>query len=65
MRDRQAVVRVHDVLTEWARLPAGPAKQDIRWMVEELRLSLFAQDVRTRYPVSEKRLYKAIDAAAA
>ena len=63
VRDRQQVVRVHEVLTEWARLPAGPAKQDIRWMVEELRLSLFAQDIRTRYPVSEKRLYKAIDAA--
>ena len=64
VRDRQAMARVHDVLTEWARLPAGTAKQDIRWMVEELRLSLFAQDVRTRYPVSEKRLYRAIDAAA-
>ena len=50
------------MLTEWARLPAGPAKQDIRWMVEELRLGLFAQDVKTRGPVSEKRLYKAIDA---
>ncbi len=62
VRDRTEMRRIHDVLTEWARLPAGPAKQDIRWMVEELRLGLFAQDVRTRGPVSEKRLYKAIDA---
>jgi len=61
VRDRNAMLRVHDVLTEWAALPAGPGKAEIRWMVEELRLSLFAQDVKTRYPVSEKRLYRAID----
>ena len=62
VRDRGAMLRVHDVLTEWARLPAGPGKQEIRWMVEELRLSLFAQDVKPRGPISEKRIYKAIDA---
>jgi ATP-dependent helicase HrpA len=27
-----------------------------RWMIEELRVSLFAQHIRTRMPVSEKRL---------
>ena len=32
---------------------------DFRWMLEELRVSLFAQTVGTRYPVSEKRLEKA------
>jgi len=62
VRDRGEMLRVHDVLTEWARLPAGPGKQEIRWQVEELRLSLFAQDVKARGPVSEKRLYRAIDA---
>ena len=61
VRDRGAMLRVHDVLTEWAALPAGPGKAEIRWMIEELRLSLFAPDIRTRYPVSEKRLYRAID----
>ena len=30
-----------------------------RWMLEELRVSLFAQALGTRYPVSEKRLAKA------
>lgn len=30
-----------------------------RWMLEELRVSLFAQALGTRYPVSEKRLEKA------
>jgi ATP-dependent helicase HrpA len=32
---------------------------DFRWMLEELRVSLFAQALGTRYPVSEKRLEKA------
>ena len=27
-----------------------------RWMVEEYRVSLFAQELRTPYPVSSKRL---------
>ncbi len=62
LRDRREMLRVHDVLTEWARLPAGPGKQDVRWRVEELRLSLFAPDVKARGPVSEQRVYKAIDA---
>ena len=30
-------------------------------MIEELRVSLFAQTIRTAYPVSEKRVLKAID----
>ena len=33
-----------------------------RWMVEELRVSLFAQSLGTAHPVSEKRIYKAMDA---
>ncbi len=32
--------------------------QTYRWMLEELRVSLFAQPLRTRMPVSEKRLQK-------
>lgn len=35
------------------------ALEDFRWMLEELRVSLFAQALGTRYPVSEKRLEKA------
>jgi ATP-dependent helicase HrpA len=30
-------------------------------MLEELRVSLFAQTLGTAYPVSEKRIYKAMD----
>lgn len=45
------------------QLPAGPLPpdvDDIGWMLEELRVSLFAQSLRTRYPVSEKRVLAAI-----
>ncbi|MBU3022696.1 ATP-dependent RNA helicase HrpA [Aestuariibacter sp. A3R04] len=33
----------------------------IRWMIEELRVSLFAQQLGTAYPVSAKRVLNAID----
>ena len=32
--------------------------QEYRWMLEELRVSFFAQELRTPYPVSTKRLDK-------
>jgi ATP-dependent helicase HrpA len=38
---------------------------DIGWMVEELRVSLFAQSLGTAHPVSEKRVRNAIAAVAA
>jgi ATP-dependent helicase HrpA len=34
----------------------GPELERLRWMIEEFRLSLFAQDLRTQGPVSAKRL---------
>ena len=37
---------------------------DIGWMVEELRVSLFAQSLGTAHPVSEKRVRTAIAAVA-
>jgi ATP-dependent helicase HrpA len=36
---------------------------EIRWMIEELRVSYFAHALGTAYPVSDKRIVKAIDAA--
>jgi ATP-dependent RNA helicase HrpA len=33
----------------------------VRWMVEELRVGLFAQHIGTPRPISEQRVYKAID----
>ena len=49
-----------------ARVPATGAPDDpvarVRWMLEELRVGLFAQGIGTPRPVSEQRVYKAIDA---
>ena len=38
---------------------------DIGWLLEELRVSLFAQPLRTKVPVSEKRVLNAIAQARA
>jgi len=38
---------------------ADPALEEFRWMIEELRVSLFAQELKTPYPISLKRLQKA------
>jgi ATP-dependent helicase HrpA len=32
--------------------------QEFRWLIEELRVSLFAQELKTPFPVSTKRLEK-------
>jgi ATP-dependent helicase HrpA len=48
-----------------AALPDGvePSAElaEIRWMIEELRVSLYAAPLRTRYPVSVRRIQRAID----
>jgi ATP-dependent helicase HrpA len=44
---------------------AAPALEDFRWLLEELRVSLFAQELKTAAPVSVKRLqqqWAALDA---
>jgi ATP-dependent helicase HrpA len=51
---------------EVAALPPGvdpgPQLREVRWMIEELRVGLYAHPMRTRYPVSVTRIQKAIDA---
>ncbi|MFR9790378.1 ATP-dependent RNA helicase HrpA [Streptomyces sp. MB22_4] len=71
-RDTTRMEKVHEMRDEYAwlleQLPQGrPVPQqvlDIRWMLEELRVSYFAHALGTAYPVSDKRIVKAIDAAA-
>ncbi len=61
-----AVERAYAGLLESLR-PAERGRPDvvaIGWMIEELRVSLFAQGLGTAYPVSEKRVLRAVDAAA-
>ncbi len=70
-RDKQQQDRVAVVQREYdeflAALPAArrssPAVRQIRWMIEELRVSIFAQALGTPYPVSEQRIYRAMDDA--
>jgi ATP-dependent helicase HrpA len=63
MRQVAAVTAEYEQLR--ARVPATGAPDDpvvrVRWMIEELRVGLFAQGVGTPRPVSEQRVYKAID----
>ncbi|MET8909676.1 ATP-dependent RNA helicase HrpA [Micromonospora sp. NPDC004551] len=65
-QDRVAVVQkeYQDML---AALPPARrqsvAVRQIRWMIEELRVNVFAQALGTPYPVSEQRIYRAMDDA--
>ena len=40
---------------------ASEKARAVRWMIEELRVSLFAQTLGTSGPVSERRIEKALD----
>ena len=42
-------------------LPISDGLAGFKWMIEELRVSLFAQELKTPYPVSVKRLMKVWD----
>ncbi|MFG2324234.1 ATP-dependent RNA helicase HrpA [Streptomyces sp. NPDC048568] len=71
-RDTSRMEKVHEMRDEYAwlleQLPQGrPVPQqvrEVRWMIEELRVSYFAHALGTAYPVSDKRIVKAIDALA-
>jgi len=66
-RDGQRAAEIRELWNKWeARMASAretgepsPALQDFRWQLEELRVSLFAQELKTPYPVSVKRLQKA------
>jgi ATP-dependent helicase HrpA len=68
-RDRARLAEVLDVETAYAGLleslrPTQRGRADvlaIGWMIEELRVSLFAQALGTAYPVSAKRVHRAIE----
>jgi ATP-dependent helicase HrpA len=60
-RDFEWTQDVQEVWRAYRELPPGPETRKIRWMIEELRLSLFAQSIKTAHPVSDKRIYRAID----
>lgn len=63
-RDRAAMLRVEQVQQAYqqllAKLPKSKSISDeiaeIRYMIEELRVSLFAQQLGTKYQISDKRI---------
>ncbi|GAA3726118.1 ATP-dependent RNA helicase HrpA [Salinactinospora qingdaonensis] len=68
-RDQVEMARVHRMSQDYDALCATlpPGRRDdadvvaVRWMLEEFRVSCFAQELGTAYPVSEKRIRKAIE----
>ncbi len=64
MRDVQAVLAAYQAArAEVAGGRSGPSPtvlRDVGWMIEELRVSYFAQQLGTAYPVSPQRIYRAL-----
>lgn len=58
-RDAARMRRVQLLEERYERLPGSG--EELRWMLEELRVSLFAQSVGTPYRVSEERVGRALD----
>jgi len=65
-RDLRLMTEIAPLATAWGR-KSGAARaqgvadrklEDFRWLLEELRVSLFAQELKTPFPVSVKRLHK-------
>jgi len=62
-RDARLVAEWQQVAAPWQRAQkdrgaSDPKMIEFRWLLEELRVSLFAQELRTPMPVSVKRLQK-------
>jgi ATP-dependent helicase HrpA len=66
-RDAHKLAEIAPMLQNFTRAQAAlkgrsdPRLEDFRWLLEELRVSLFAQELRTPVPVSVKRLEKVWD----
>ena len=60
-KDKQ---RMSEVMPHWQKFInkvnkiETPAFKEYRWMLEEFRISVFAQELKTAYPISSKRLEK-------
>ncbi|MEY2895830.1 MAG: ATP-dependent helicase HrpA, partial [Pseudomonadota bacterium] len=63
-RDSARMAELAQLMTPWQRELAArkgvadPRLEEFRWLLEELRVGLFAQELRTPMPVSAKRLQK-------
>ncbi|MDH3321289.1 MAG: DUF3418 domain-containing protein, partial [Betaproteobacteria bacterium] len=59
-RDARLMAELQPLLTAWLRAPRplDAEQAQFGWLLEELRVSLFAQQLKTPVPVSAKRLAK-------
>ncbi|KMV32373.1 ATP-dependent helicase HrpA [Photobacterium swingsii] len=68
-KDRVHILKIESVVSDYKELlnkipkgqPVPEPVKEIRWMIEELRVSYFAQQLGTPYPVSDKRVRNAIN----
>ncbi|HIF9198816.1 ATP-dependent RNA helicase HrpA [Photobacterium damselae] len=68
-KDRVHILKVESMVNEYKELlnkipkgqPIPENVKEIRWMIEELRVSYFAQQLGTPYPISDKRIRNAIN----
>jgi ATP-dependent helicase HrpA len=65
-KDQQRMLQVLPYWREYLKHRAGGADAaelaELRWLIEEWRVSLFAQELKTAEPVSAKRLARALEA---
>ncbi len=59
-RDRVRMREVQELSAAAQKAPQ-PVAETARWLIEELRVSLFAQSLGTRQPVSVQRLWRLLD----
>jgi ATP-dependent helicase HrpA len=69
-RDAQCLVEWQSIYNPWLKLLQAqkahggcvdPRLEDFRWQLEELRVALYAQELKTPTPMSAKRLQKILD----
>jgi ATP-dependent helicase HrpA len=64
-RDQARMLTVQLYWRDYLKLRAArgddSALAELRWLIEELRVSTFAQELRTAGPVSPKRLAKLVE----
>ena len=61
-KDAERAAQLAPYLAAAAKLPPSPAAESFRWLVEEFRVSLFAQELGTAEPVSATKLDRALAA---
>ncbi|MDX7990964.1 ATP-dependent RNA helicase HrpA [Xenorhabdus littoralis] len=68
-KDRAHMSRIEHIQRQWQQWLAKlsvqqkqlPEVKEVRWMIEELRISLFAQQLGTAYPISDKRIFQVME----